>query len=307
MTSALVAGDSVYFGDLGGWFYALDRRTGAERWKIDARASDFPGAHPINLFFASPILADGKVITGGGALEQLVSGGLFYRGSTGRGFLLALDPQDGRIVWKYDLGPKPERLEPPMTIKDSWGTHFFFNGPATSTIWSTPSYDADSGTLYFGTDVNTAPRRPTPDDPRLHTRESCAVVALDVHTGKERWVTQIKPGDVWTNAMRAYDPREGRYKDQSIGDTPKLYTIAVDGNPTKVVGVGCKDGGFYVLAPTTGNYSSTRRSTPARRHLRSRPSRTVGCWPCRAASAVSRAAAPPTARRSSPTASTRSG
>ena len=101
-----MAGDSVYFGDLGGWFYALDRQTGAERWKIDARASDFPGAHPINLFFASPILADGKVITGGGALEQLVSGGLFYRGSTGRGFLLALEPQDRPD--RLEVRPRPE-------------------------------------------------------------------------------------------------------------------------------------------------------------------------------------------------------
>ena len=47
--------------------------------------------------------------------------------------------------------------------------------------------------------------------------------------------------------MRSYDPKEGRYKDQSIGDTPKIYTIAVEGKPTKVVGVGCKNGGFYVL------------------------------------------------------------
>jgi polyvinyl alcohol dehydrogenase (cytochrome) len=252
MTSALVAGDTVYFGDMGGWFYALDRRTGDERWRIDARARDFPGAHPINLFFASPILADGKVIAGGGALEQLLAGGAFYRGSTGRGFLLALDPKSGRIAWKYDLGPKPERLDPPLTIKDSFGTHYFYYGPATSTIWSTPSYDAESGTLFFGTDVNTAPRRPTADDPRLHTRESCAVVALDVHTGMERWVTQIKPGDVWTNAMRAYNPEEGRHKDQSIGDTPKIYTIPVEGTPTTVVGVGCKDGGFYVLRASDG-------------------------------------------------------
>ena len=52
--------------------------------------------------------------------------------------------------------------------------------------------------------------------------------------------------------MRAYDPKEGRYKDQSIGDTPKVYTIAVDGKPTKVVGVGCKNGGFYVLRADDG-------------------------------------------------------
>jgi polyvinyl alcohol dehydrogenase (cytochrome) len=253
MTSALVTGDSVYFGDLGGWFYALERATGAERWKLNARSKEFPGTHPINLFFASPILVDGKIITGGGALEQLVAGGIFYRGSNGRGFILALEPKTGKIVWKYDLGPKPEALNPPVEITDSWGIHSFYYGPATSSIWSTPSYDAESGTIFFGTDVNTAPRRPTADDPSLHTRESCAVVALDVRTGKERWVTQINPGDVWTNSMRAYDPKEGRYKDNSIGDTPKVYTITVDSKPVKVVGVGCKNGGFYVLSAADGH------------------------------------------------------
>src|SRR5262245_25166464 len=34
LTSALVTKDTVYFGDLGGWFFALDRATGAERWKL---------------------------------------------------------------------------------------------------------------------------------------------------------------------------------------------------------------------------------------------------------------------------------
>jgi outer membrane protein assembly factor BamB len=78
------------------------------------------------------------------------------------------------------------------------------------------------------------------------------VIALDVRDGSERWVTQISPGDVWINAMRGYDPKEGRYKDQSIGDTPKVYTIEVDGRPTRVVGVGCKNGGFYVLDASNG-------------------------------------------------------
>jgi outer membrane protein assembly factor BamB len=252
MTSALVTGDSVFFGDLGGWFYALDRESGKERWKINTRAKGFPGAHALNCFFASPILADGKVIVAGGAMEQVVAAFPGYRGCTGRGFVMALEPATGRIVWKYDLGPQPEKLDPPITIDDSWGKHTFYYGPATSAIWSTPSFDAETGTIYFGTDVNTAPRRPTEDDPRLETRDSCAIVALNAADGTERWLTQISPGDVWTNAMRSYDPKEGRYKDQSIGDTPKIVTIAVEGQPTKVVGAGCKNGGFYVLRADDG-------------------------------------------------------
>jgi outer membrane protein assembly factor BamB len=252
MSSALVTADAVYFGDLGGWFYALDRATGAERWKLNTRGKDFPGAHPINVFFASPVLVDGKVIACGGTLEQLFAGGPFYRGSTGRGYVTALEPASGRIVWKYNVGPKPEALDPPIKIKDSYGEHAFYFGPATSSVWSTPSFDAESGTIFFGTDVNTAPRRPTSEQPGYSTRESCAVIALNVKNGSERWVTQINPGDMWTNSMRGYDPKDGRYKDQAIGDTPKLYTISVDGLPTKVVGVGCKNGGFYVLRVSDG-------------------------------------------------------
>lgn len=250
--SALVMDDTVYFGDIGGWFYALDRATGSERWKLNTRASDFPGAHSANVFFASPVLAGGRVIVGGGSLEQLYAGSAYYHGATGRGFVVALDPKTGRIAWKYDVGPKPERLDPPITIKDSYGDHVFDFGPATSSVWSTPSFDEELGTIFFGTDVNTAPRQPTKDNPRLDTPQSCAVIALDIKNGKERWVTQISPGDVWTNSMRGYDPKEGRYKDQSIGDTPKIYTISVGGAATKVVGVGCKNGGFYVLRASDG-------------------------------------------------------
>ena len=213
----------------GGWIYALDRATGSERWKLNSRAPEFPGAHPINVFFAGPLVARGKLIVAGGSLEQLVAGSPFYKGSTGRGFVVALEPKTGKVIWKYHVGSKPEPLTPPIKIKDSFGDHIFYYGPATSSVWSTPSFDADTGTIFFGTDVNTAPRRPTPDDPRLYTRESCAVIAVDVEKGTEKWVTQINPGDVWTNSMRSYDPSEGRYKDQSIGDTPKIYSIAVDG------------------------------------------------------------------------------
>jgi polyvinyl alcohol dehydrogenase (cytochrome) len=252
LASALVTEDTVFFADIGGWFYALDRATGTERWKLNARAKEFPDAHPLNCFFASPILVDGKVIVGGGALEQVYAALPLYHGCTGRGFVLALEPKTGRIVWKYNVGPRPQPLDPPITIKDSWGDHVFYFGPATSTVWSTPSFDAATGTVFFGTDTNTAPRRPTAADPRLDTRESCAVVALDVRDGSERWVRQLNAGDIWILSMRSYDPKEGRYKDQSIGDTPKIYTTPVNGTPTKVVGVGCKNGGFYVLRAADG-------------------------------------------------------
>ncbi len=250
-SSALVADGAVFFADIGGWMYCLDAATGKERWKVNSRAKDFPDAHWNNLFMASPILADRKVVFGGGTLEQIFAGTTAYPGSTGRGFLVAVEPQSGKLVWKYDVGPKPEKLDPPVVVED-WSKHKFEYGPATSSVWSTPSYDPESNTLYFGTDVNTAPRQPTKENQNLHTEDSCAIVCLDAATGKRKWNTQINPGDVWTNSMRAYDPKTALYKDASIGDTPKLFTIDVDGQATKVVGAGCKNGGFYILRADTG-------------------------------------------------------
>jgi glucose dehydrogenase len=250
--SALVTDDGVYFADLAGFLYALDRRTGQEKWKVDTRADTFPDPHPLNGTFASPIVADGKIVFAGGAFEQWYAHKASYKGCTGRAYVVALDPRDGKVAWKYDVGPKPEPLDPPITIKDSWGEHVFHCGPASSTIWSTPSYDAATKTIFFGTDTNNAPRQPTKDDPRLDTKYACAVVAIDATNGKEKWVTQINPGDVWHRGMRAYDPKAGRYLDQSIGDTPKVYTIDRDGTPIRVVGFGCKNGGFYVLKAADG-------------------------------------------------------
>lgn len=250
--SALVTDDAVYFGDLAGFLYALDRKTGQERWRIDTRGKDFPDAHPLNATFASPILADGQIVFAGGAFEQWYADRPTYKGCTGRGYVVALAPATGKVVWKYDVGPKPEPLDPPVTIEDSWGKHVFHFGPATSTIWSTPSYDAASKTIFFGTDTNNSPRRPTKDDPRLDTKYACAVVAISSRDGAEKWVTQINPGDVWHRGMRGYDPKAGRYLDQSIGDTPKVYAIDVAGTATPVVGVGCKNGGFYVLNAANG-------------------------------------------------------
>jgi outer membrane protein assembly factor BamB/dienelactone hydrolase len=251
-SSALFADGAVYFADTGGWMYCLDAATGAARWKADSRAPEFPGSHFNNIFMASPIMADGKVVFGGGTLEQIFAGTKGYPGSTGRGFLVALDPKTGKIIWKHDVGQKPENLDPPVVIEDSWGKHKFDFGPATSSVWSTPSYDPETNTLIFGTDVNTAPRQPTADNPKLYTEFSCAIAAIDAATGKLRWNTQINPDDVWVNTMRAYDPKTGLYKDGSIGDTPKIFTIEVDGKPMKVVGAGCKKGGFYILRADTG-------------------------------------------------------
>ncbi len=247
LTSALVTQTGVFFGNSAGVFFALDRLTGKELWKVDTRADGFPDAHSANVFLASPIFADGKVIVGGGSYEHPYPLNPNYDCCTGRGFVIAFDPADGRVVWKYDVGEKPEKFLEPVVIDDPRGKHVFQYGPSTSSVWSTPSYDAETGSVFFGTDAHNSPRKPTADNPRLHMQYSSAVIAVDAATGREKWVTQLNEGDIYNLSMSGYDPNTGRYKDCSIGDTPKIYTITLDNQERKVVGVGCKNGGFYVL------------------------------------------------------------
>jgi glucose dehydrogenase len=251
LNAALVTNDTVYFGSVGGMIYALDRETGAERWKIDTRATPFPGAHASNCVFASPILADGNIVVAGGGFEHGVAAHPKNTGCTGRGFVVALEPYTGKVVWKYDVGPQAKEFDEPVTMQYGRVKRTYRRGPSTSSVWCTPSIDAASQTIFFGTDCHNAPRQPTKDDPRLSTKHSCAVIALDARTGSEKWVTQITPNDVWNYALPTYDPKTG-YKDQAIGDTPKVYTIQVDGTPTTVVGCGSKNGGFYVLDAASG-------------------------------------------------------
>ena len=252
MNAALVTKDTVYVGDLGGTIYALNGATGKERWKLDTRVAPCPGAHSSNCIFAAPILAGDKVVVAGGGFEHGVAADPRHACCTGRGFVVALEPRTGKVLWKYEVGPEPKKLDPPVKIKDAYGEHVFHYGPSTSSVWCTPSYDAVSHTIFFGTDTHNAPRQPTKDDPKLYTKHSCALIAVDARTGAEKWVTQINPNDVWNYAMCGYDAKTGLYKDQSIGDTPKIFWLLVNGVWRRVIGFGCKNGGFYILDAATG-------------------------------------------------------
>ncbi len=250
--SALVTGKFVYVGDVAGVFTALHRSTGKVAWEVDTRAKGFPDPHAANTFMSSPIPADGLIVVGGGSYEHPHPLNPLYPACTGRGFVVAFRPGTGEIAWKYDVGPRPKKFERPIVLEDANGKRAFVYGPATGSVWCVPSYDAETRTIFFGTDSQNSPREPTADDPRHHTVTSCAAIAVDAATGREKWVTQINPGDIFNFTMSSYDPVTKRYKDQAVGDTPKVYDLDLDGKRTRVVGFGCKNGGYYVLRADDG-------------------------------------------------------
>ncbi len=264
--AALVHEDRVYFGTFGGQVICLDRYTGAEIWRVKTKQKPFPSAHGANTVMSSPIMADGKLIVAGGGFEHSLAAISDYPCCSGRGFVAAFEPDSGDVCWVYDVGPEPEVFPEPVVMETvGGGEKQFVAGPSTSSVWCTPSFDPRTKTLFFGTDTHNAPRRPTEDDARLYNKYSCAIIAISAVDGSERWVRQLVANDVWNNTLPSYDSQTGDYKDQSIGDTPKLYFVKVDGRQRNVVGVGCKNGGFYVIDRATGEIISetpTYRGAP---------------------------------------------
>ena len=128
-----IAGDTLYVGSYDGKFYALDRRTGAPRWKFATggeRRFEAKGLHgmqpknqtfadPFDMFLSSPVVADGVV----------------YFGS-GDGNVYALDAAPGDLRWKFRTGDvvhaSPAYADGVVYV-GSWDSYFYALDARTGT------------------------------------------------------------------------------------------------------------------------------------------------------------------------------
>jgi polyvinyl alcohol dehydrogenase (cytochrome) len=179
------SGYAVYFGDARAAAYAVDATTGRELW---VRKVDDHAAAAITGGFA---LSNGRVFVPVQGLNEEGQGGRGgYKCCTFRGSLVALDANSGAQVWKtYMVGEN----QPRAVNKD--GVQMY--GPAGGGIWSAPTVDAKRGFVYVATGNGYAdPAQPMTD----------AVVALDVQTGRVRWVNQTTKDDQWTLGCAPRNP-----------------------------------------------------------------------------------------------------
>ena len=198
---------------------ALNRDSGEIVWdKKVAVANEFGSREK---FFTAPMVIDGKVIVANGAGD----------GAT-RGWLAALDVNNGNELWRWYVVPKPG--EPGSeTWKDqnnAWKT-------GGGGIWQTGSYDPATNLTIWGTG-NPIPQM----DPQARPGDNLytdSVVALDVNTGKLQWYFQYTPNDGWD-----YD---------EIG-VHMLYDVNINGESRKVVGHFGRNGFFYALDRNNGSF-----------------------------------------------------
>lgn len=194
---------------------ALDRSTGRLVWDTEmADYYDHYGA------VAAPLVVNNLVIAGVSA------------GDTGlRGFLDAYYADTGERAWRFWTIPAPG--EPGS---ETWGDPEVLRRGCGAT-WLTGSYDADLDLLYWPTgnpcpDLN-GDRRPGDN---LYTN---SVIALRPRTGDLEWYFQFTPHD--THDWDAQEPL-------------LLIDEEFQGRPRKLLVQGNRNGFFYVLDRTNGQF-----------------------------------------------------
>jgi polyvinyl alcohol dehydrogenase (cytochrome) len=213
--SALVTNRTVIIGDLSGQIHGLDVDTGAEKWTIT------PNPHPYASIWGSATMVGKYVAIGTASVEEFVapSLGSDYHPSF-RGSVVLLDPADGHVIWQtFTISPQESAA-----------------GASGAPIWSTPTYDRATNTLYVTTGNNYS-------EPTTGTED--AFIALDAATGAVKWVNQRTRDDTWTFA---FGESSASHPDFDIGDSPQVYKL---GGET-VVSAGQKSGFFHVLDAATG-------------------------------------------------------
>ena len=220
-------GLTAYFGDQRGNAYALDAETGKLRWtrRVDE--------HQAALITGAPTLADGVLYVPVSSLEEALAADPRYGCCSFRGLIAALDAMTGELKWRSYVSPPAQ----PQGI-NSIGVQQF--GPAGGAIWSAPTIDDATNTIYATTgDSYSKPAQDTSD----------AFVAFDSATGKVKWSRQMTEGDAYniacTSQYRANCP-DKKGPDFDFGSSAILVDL---GDGKRALIAGQKSGMVHALDP----------------------------------------------------------
>jgi len=165
-----ILGDRVFFGTLDAHVIALDAKTGARVW--DVNAADYRTGHS---FTVAPLAVKNLIVIG-------VSGGEYGV----RGFIDAYDADSGERKWRFYTVPGPGEPGHDTWEGDSWKVG---GAPA----WNTGTYDPATNQIFWPTG------NPSPSN-RGEGRAgdnlySNSLLALDADTGKLNWYFQFTKHD----------------------------------------------------------------------------------------------------------------
>jgi len=239
-----VDGRRLVFVPGGMTMYCLDAATGELVWEFDAGTgcTTCDSSVERNEIESSAAVYDGLVLFG-----------MDVNDGAGKGGFYGVDARTGTMRWFFDLASGAScRPDPGDDVRRFDGYHSaaelglpadffatregcdFDRTPNTcGNVWSSATIDPERGLLFTASsncDSDTDPNTPLPS-PIMPPYDE-AIFALDVATGLPAW---------------RWRPREVDPEDLSFGAVPNLFEIEYAGETREVIGVGNKDGTYYVL------------------------------------------------------------
>ncbi len=244
-----ILGDKLFLAALDAKMIALDAKTGKELWTT--QVADYKQQYAMTV---APLVVKDKVISGVAGGEHGV-----------RGFLAAYDVNTGKEVWRFNTVPGPGEAGYETWLgKDGKPTEAYLHGGAP--IWVTGSYDPETNLTMWGTG-NAGPDYNGDNRPGDNLYSS-SVIAVDADTGKLKWHYQFSPHDEF---------------DWDATQVPVLADISFQGSPRKVMMWANRNGVFYVLDRTNGQFllgkSFTKTNWLTGFDEKGRPMRTPGVLP----------------------------
>jgi len=162
-----------------------------------------------------------------------------------RGFFEAHDAKTGQFAWRFYTVPgdpsKPPENEDIRRAAATWSTEGMKMGGG-GTVWDGMAYDPDANLFYVGT----GNAGPWPQDARKQGKDkenlyTASVLAVNPDTGKLAWYFQMVPGDEW---------------DFDSVQQLLLADVVIKGQPRKVIMQANKNGFYYVIDRVTGKFIS---------------------------------------------------
>ena len=212
-------GTYLFFETPDDYLVSLDARTGKERWhkEISSFAQEYFST-------MAPVVIGNHVLVGtGNDLDA-------------PGFLQSFDPETGELQWKLYTVPMNE---------DDPGLQTWKNLDAArhggGQVWVPGSYDPETHLYITGTG-NPSPAYTSQARGEGNNLFTCALIAVNVDTGKMQWYYQTSPHDThdWDSAQ-----------------TPVLVDAPFNGRMRKLVLTAARNGYYFTLDRVTGEHLVT--------------------------------------------------
>ena len=260
--------------------FALDARTGQEKWRWDPEVNQDKvrpkiccgvvqrGLALYQGMVIAPVI-DGRLVALDGAtgkpvwearvaypqenytvtMAPRVAKGKVMIGVSGselpvRGFFAAYDARTGELAWRFYTVPgdpsKPFENPALKEAAKTWKGDYWKLGGG-GTVWDGMAYDPEADLFYVGTGNG----GPWPEELRHSKGEDnlylASILAVKPDTGELKWHYQVVPGDSW---------------DYDSVQQLMLADLNINGRMRKVLMQANKDGFYYVIDRVTGQFIS---------------------------------------------------